>query len=304
MRGVAVGVDAGGTQTIAAAARGDETPRTFAGAGANANICGVDAAAETITAIISQALQRDEPDAIAVGAAGAARPEIADAMTRALTARFPAARIAVTHDLHIALRAGIPQGDAMVLVAGTGSAAYAEIGTQSFRAGGGGYAFGDEGSGFAIGAAGLRLLRRAMEGRVPHDRLTERLAERTAARNLDDLSRFAYGAESTVSAVASVAPDVITSAGDGERTAVKIVQTAALELFELVRALCRSAGAEGRTLPLVWAGGLLRSNSLLTYLIETRIANELPKLEIVKGAAEPYMGALARARALLQNGTA
>lgn len=304
MRGVVVGVDAGGTQTIAAAARGDEPPRTVAGAGANANVCGAGAAAETIAAVIAQALHHDAPDAIAVGAAGAARAEIADAMTRALLARFPAARIAVTHDLQIALRAGVSQGDGMVLVAGTGSAAYAEIGTQSFRAGGGGYAFGDEGSGFAIGAAALRLLRRAIEGRAPHDRLTERLAERTAARTLDDLSRFAYGAESTVSAVASVAPEVIASAGDGERSAVKIVQTAALELFELVRALWRSAGAEGRALPLVWAGGLLRRNSLLTYLIETRVANELPDLAIVKGGAEPYMGALAQARALLRNGTA
>ncbi len=304
MRGVVVGVDAGGTQTIAAAARGDEPVRTVAGAGANANICGAATAAETIAAVVAQALQHDAPDAIAVGAAGAARPEIADALARALLARFPSSRIAVTHDLHIALRAGIPQGDGMVLVAGTGSAAYAEIGTQSFRAGGGGYAFGDEGSGFAIGAAALRLLRRAIEGRVPHDRLTERLAERTSARTLDDLSRFAYGAESTVTAVASVAPDVIASAGDGERSAVKIVQTAALELFELVRALCRSAGAEGRALTLVWAGGLLRRNSLLTYLIETRVANELPDLAIVKGGAEPYMGALAQARALLRNGTA
>jgi len=302
MRGVFVGVDAGGTRTIAAAAHGDEAPLTYEGAGANANVCGVEAAAETIAATISGALQRDPPGAIVVGAAGAARAEIAEALTRALRSRFPGARVAVTHDLRLALRAAVPEGDGVALVAGTGSAAYADIGMQEYRTGGGGYAFGDEGSGFAIGAAGLRFFRRAIEGRVPHDRLTGRLAEHTGARTVDELAHFAYSAEPTVTAVASAAQCVLECADAGERSAVKIVQAAALELFELVRALCRIAAIEGRPLPLAFAGGLLRRNSLLTYLIETRVASELPDLAIVKGGAEPYVAALALAGGLLRNG--
>lgn len=298
---VAVGVDAGGTQTIAAAARGDEAARTHAEGGANPNVCGIDAAVETIARAITRVLQGDVPDAIVVGGAGTARTGVAEVMTDALRARFPSARVIVMHDLRIALRAAVPHGDGIVLVAGTGSAAYAEIGAERYHCGGGGYALGDEGSGFAIGAAGLRLLRRSMEGRAPSDALTQRLAEHTGARDPNDLSRFAYGASSTVAAVASAAACVLESADAGERSAVKIVQTAALALFDLVRSLCRSAGAESRALPLVFSGGLLRRNSLLTYLIETRVANELPKLEIAKGAPEPYLGALAQARALLRD---
>ena len=300
---VAVGVDAGGSRTVVAVARGAEAPRIHAAGGANPNFCGSDAAVETIAAAISEALGGEVPRAIVVGGAGAARPEIAEAMARGLRARFNEARVVVTHDLQIALRAAIPNGDAMALVAGTGSAVYAEIGAQTYRAGGGGYAFGDEGSGFAIGSAGLRLLRRVLEGRLPADGFTDRLAAHTRAQTADDLSRFAYGGESTVAAVASAAAIAIECADAGERSAMKIIQTAALELFELVRALCRSAGIGGRTLPLAFCGGLLQHNSLLTYLIETRIANELPNLEIVKGAAAPHLGALERARALL-NGSA
>jgi len=80
------------------------------------------------------------------------------------------------------------------------------------------------------------------------------------------------------------------------------VQTAALELFELVRALCRAADVDSRPLPLVFSGGLLRRNSLLTYLIETRIANELPHLRLIKDGPEPHFGALALARGLLHEG--
>ena len=48
-------------------------------------------------------------------------------------------------------------------------------------------------------------------------------------------------------------------------------------------------------MPLVLSGGLLRENSMLTYLLETRIANELPHVHVRKGAA-PHEGALALAR--------
>ena len=301
---VFVGVDAGGTRTIAAVARGEESPRTLAGAGANPNALGIDAAVETIAQAITNALNGDVPDAIVVGGAGAARTDIAGMMTHALHARFPSARVVVTHDLRIALRAAIPSGDGIVLVAGTGAAAYGEIGTESYRYGGGGFALGDEGSGFAIGAAGLRLLRRSLEGRAPIDGLTQRLTEHTGAHDLDALGRFAYGASPTVAAVASAASCVIECADRGERSAVKIVQTSALALFDLVRALCRGAGAESLALPLVFSGGVLRRNSLLTYLVETRVANELPNLSIVKGAPEPYVGALTQARMLLRDGAA
>lgn len=300
---VAVGVDAGGTRTVAAA-EGDETPRTFTGKGANANVVGTGAAVATIAAAIERALNGDAAGTIVVGAAGAARPDIAGPMTRGLQTRFPQARLEVTHDLRIALRAAAPEGDGLVLVAGTGSAAYAEIDGERHRVGGGGYAFGDEGSGFAVGAAGLRLLRRAMERRIPGDRLTARLAEHTGARDVDDLARFAYDTGSPVAAVASAAQCVLECADAGERSAVKIVQAAALELFELVRALCRNAAAETRALPLAFAGGLLRRNNLLTYLIETRAANDFPNLIVIKSGNEPVMGALALARVLSRAGAA
>jgi N-acetylglucosamine kinase-like BadF-type ATPase len=91
---------------------------------------------------------------------------------------------------------------------------------------------------------------------------------------------------------------VLEAAAGGERSASKIVQQAALDLFELLRALARSAGLDGKTVPLVFAGGLLGENSLLSYLLETRIASEFPLMHIVKGS-DPIDGALAKARELL-----
>lgn len=296
---IVIGVDAGGTRTVAAIARGNDAPSTYVVAGANPNVYGIPAAADTIATAIATALNGDAPDAIAIGAAGAGLVETADALQRALQARFPAAHVAVTHDLRIALRAAVPYGDGAVLVAGTGSAAYAEIGDQTLLAGGGGFAYGDEGSGYAIGAAALRLLRRCFEGRARHDALLDALVAQTGARTTSELNAHVYGAASPIAAVAAVAATTIESADAGDRSAMKIVQAAALDLYGLACAVCRSLETESGQFPLAFSGGLLARNSILTYLIETRIANELPHVTVLKNAGEPYLGALTMARALL-----
>ncbi len=299
---VVVGVDAGGSRTIAAAARGGEQPHTFTGEAANPSVLGIDGAVDAIAGAVAGALRDDTASAIVVGAAGAGNAEIASAMMHALRARFPDALVAVTHDARIALRGAIPGGDGIVLIAGTGSLAYAELGGRSFRAGGGGYALGDEGSGFAIGSAALRLLLRLFEGRGASNPLLEALASHTGAAGARELLSYVYGGGTPVATVAAIAPIVLKFANEGERSANKIVQAAALELFELVRAVCGLAGAGAVELPLAFSGGLLRTNGVLSYLIEVRIAGDLPYLRIVKNGGDPYAGALAEARALLARG--
>jgi N-acetylglucosamine kinase-like BadF-type ATPase len=294
---VFVGVDAGGSRTVAVAAHDNDAPRTFVGEAANVRACGVARAAETIAHVVTSVLAGERAAAMVVGAAGAGGAE-AEALAAALRSRFPGTRIAVGDDARIALRAAIPVGDGIVLVAGTGSIAYADIGGRIFRAGGAGYAIGDEGSGYAIGSAALRLLVRSFEGRAPRELWLDALATHIGAAGAGDVVSFAY-AGSTPAAVASVAPIVLEFANAGERGANKIVQNAALELFELVRAACRMSDAGPVDLPVVFAGGLLRANGVLTYLIETRIANELPFLRVVKGGAEAHFGALAQARGML-----
>lgn len=296
---IAVGVDAGGSSTVAVAMRDGELLRPATGPGANVGVAGVDRAALTIGDAISAASESASPDAVVVGVAGGGTARTASALLTALTARFPQTRIEVTDDAHVALRAGVPAGDAVALIAGTGSIAYAEIGGSIYRAGGLGYLVGDEGSGFAIGASALRLALKAAEGRAPSDALTQAVLARTGTHVARDAVAFLYAGDEPVATVASFAGLVLDSAAVGERSAIKIVQSAALDLFDLVRAICRIAPIPiGQETPLALCGGVLGENSMLTYLLETRVANELPHLAIVKNATAPHFGALAQARAL------
>jgi N-acetylglucosamine kinase-like BadF-type ATPase len=294
-----VGIDAGGTTTTAVAARDGEIVGTAVGEGANLRVRGIDASAEAIAGVAMRALGGAQPHALFVGAAGAGRADIERDLQRALARRFEHASIGVSDDARIALRAGVPAGDGAAVIAGTGSIVYAEIGEQHCRGGGYGYLLGDEGSGFAIGNAAVRVLLRSYDGRAQPDALTRRIEAELGVGDAQGVIARVYGSQAPVRELAALAPIVLEVAQNGERSATKIVQSAALELFELLRATLRRCEAADRALPVVLAGGLLANNSLLTYLLETRVMNEMPHVELRKSVPSPEFGALALARSLL-----
>ena len=111
------------------------------------------------------------------------------------------------------LRAVRETGAGIVLVAGTGSIAYAQDAAgASFRAGGYGYLLGDDGSGFAIGLAAARHLARVLDGRSPADPLSEQTAQSLEAATQAALFDRIYGDPERVSSLASLAKRVIEQA--------------------------------------------------------------------------------------------
>jgi N-acetylglucosamine kinase-like BadF-type ATPase len=271
-----------------------------AGEAANVRSAGVDTAAERIVTAIRSALGSRAPDAVVVGAAGAGDAAVAAMLRERISASFQGARVAVYDDALIALRASVPSGDGIVLIAGTGSIAYGTFGERTVRAGGYGSLIGDEGSAFAIGRAALAVALRAADGRGVLDDFSRDVMEQLDAFDGPALASRMYDSADPVTAIAALAPMVLQRAGDGNRSAAKIVQSAAVDLFELVKAVLRRADATAREVPLVLAGGLLASNSLLTYLIETRVNGDMPAVVPQKTGLAPVFGALAIARRLAE----
>ncbi len=276
----------GGFSRRRARARGARARR------ANATTIGIDDAADAIVATIRRALERERPEAIHVGAAGAGRRRIADGLRELLELAFPRARIAVGGDAAIAFRAAIPAGDGAVLVAGTGSTAFAQRGETSARVGGLGFLAGDEGSAFWIGMQAVMLYGRVLDGRARRDETTDLVARSLDANDRDGYLAALYDAPLQPAAIAALAPSVIAFAGKGNRASTKIVQQAAQELGELVKAALRETELLQASPPVAFAGGLLRENSLLTFLLETRLQGDVPGIGIVKGGDEPVRGAL------------
>jgi glucosamine kinase len=297
---IAVGVDAGGTSTVAALSRGGRFERVTRGGPANASSQGVAAAAGTILETIRELSGAEQPQALYLAAAGAGNAETAGALEDALHAAFPAARLTVADDARCALRAAIPDGPGAVLIAGTGSVAYAENGEARVRVGGAGYLLGDEGSAFAIGLGALKLLARVYDARAECDETTAFAARAFEAQDRASLLAALYRIPLDVAKVASLAPSVIAFAGKGNRAATKLVQNAAQDLGELVKAAVRQAGLMQASPAIAFAGGLLRENSLLSFLLETRVQGDLPGASIVRLRGEPAHAALRFAEAMLE----
>ena len=249
---VAVGVDAGGTTTRAVVSENGAVAGEAQGSGANATALGIDDAANAIVTVVRRALDHRKPDTIVVGAAGAGRLSVADALAAMIGNAFPDARVAVEGDTAIALRAAIPNGPGIVLIAGTGSTAYAENGDQR-----------------ALGAA---------------DR----------SSYLDAL----YDAPLVPATIAALAPSIIAFAGKGNRAAAKIVQQAGLELGDLIKGAAKAVGLLEASPQVALAGGLFAENSLLSFLLETRIVGDLPGALVVRGGDAAETGALRIAQTL------
>jgi glucosamine kinase len=296
MHGLFVGVDAGGSHTIAALARGDELLRTVAGPGANPNLIGLDAAAASIERSIARVLEGEIPDAIAVGVAGAGEETIAALLRASLSLSFPGARFALCHDARIALRATIPEGDGLVLIAGTGSIAYAEIGEATFRAGGYGYLLGDMGSAYAIGATALRQLLAAMERGSVENAMLADLADYVGTNDRSALVAGIYQSATPVADIGACAALVLRHAAVGEELSTGIVQSAAQSLCELIVRLTLQCPA--RALPVAFSGGLLRERNALTQALEQWIANASLDVRVLAARVEPCIGALHEARRL------
>ena len=66
-----------------------------------------------------------------------------------------------------------------------------------------------------------------------------------------------------------------------------------------MKVAAKKAQLQHETVPLVLSGGLFKENSVLTFLLETRLQADLPGAEILKNV-QAHRGALAAAEAMLR----
>jgi N-acetylglucosamine kinase-like BadF-type ATPase len=297
--GVAVGVDAGGSTTMVAVSQGGAFVHEVEGPAANATTLGVDDAADAIVTTVRKALAKRRADAVFVGAAGSGREQVARTLEELIGNAFRGARVVVGNDAAIALRAAVPDGPGAVVVAGTGSVAYAENGDRQVRVGGLGHRIGDEGSAFAIGMAAVRHSGRVLDGRARRDETSELVARTLDASDRDAYIAALYDSPIVPARFAAMAPSIIAFAGKGNFIATRIVQEASQELGSLVKSAVTQAGLIDASPAIVLAGGLLRENSLLTFLLETRVVGDVPGAQVVRGGGGSARGALRLAETLL-----
>jgi len=280
---------------------GETIVRRAQGAGANPTVVGVDAAADVILRVIREACGAETSNDIAaiyVGAAGAGSPGVARELETIVRAAFPSSAIRIGDDVEIALRAAIPNGPGIVIIAGTGSIALAsDARGHLHRAGGFGYLLGDEGSAAWIGFEAIRLLSRVYDGRARDEETSRLVARHLSAPDRPSLIRAVYAERIDVAKIAALAPSIIAFAGKGNNASMAIVERAADELGRLLIDVARAAGLLDSQASVAFSGGLLREESVLTWLLKTKVEASLSNVKIVT-VEDPVLGAVRLAQAL------
>lgn len=300
-----IGIDAGGTKTHGLLA--DQSGRVVGeamGPGANISTGGELAVEKALHEVIDRLLadRGIAPAAIAIGMAGADRPDD-HRIVRAILHRIArGSRAVVTHDALIALVAGAGDGAGVVVIAGTGSIAFGrDRDNRSARAGGWGYVLADEGSGYWIGRQALAAVMREYDRRGPATSLTPLVLSELRVARPAEIGPRVYHGDLPLASIAALAPLVGRAAQAGDPLAADIIARAAEELCLAASAVVGRLGLGGEEFPCLLAGGIFGVAALAEEMAR-RLAAVAPRARVDRLAAAPAVGAIRLALEELSGG--
>jgi len=152
-------------------------------------------------------------------------------------------RLVVEHDAHIALVHATGGAPGVLVIAGTGSIAYAlTLRGERIVVGNHGWLLGDEGSGFWVSRAALRRLLRVLDGREQRSCLTDSVAHALGVTNDDELAYWFYLTRGRVDRIAGLALHVVRAAEEGCSEARELLELGAEELAWAATVAARRAG--------------------------------------------------------------
>ncbi len=292
------GVDGGGTRTtlVLAGPDGREILRHVGGAGLvdpRAPTASAVLVADLVRAAMSQAGLTEPPASLCAGLAGVGNETERDAVERALAAEGVAGRVRIVTDGEIALEGSLGGGAGVLVIAGTGSVAYgrAEDGRVA-RCGGWGMFVGDEGSGYALGRAGIVAALRAADGRGPPTRLLAELMERMGVETPNGIPPWVGRSEKSV--IAALSRPVVEAAEAGDAVALEILRREAGELALHPRALAGVLDPWSGPISVVLYGGTSAS-ALYTGMVEEALAAGPREFRVRLPVADAVAGALSMA---------
>lgn len=307
-KSLVIGVDGGGTKTVAwvaplAADAGTVFGRGLAGPG-NPRAAGFETAQANIAAAIAAALAdaklpQAAAEAACFGLAGAGRVAEQDRIAAWATQANIARRVRVTGDAEPILAAASPDHTGIALICGTGSLAWGRNAAGEIaRCGGWGYLLGDEGSAYQIAREALAAAMRASDGRGPATTLLSLLQQSLGVESPDQLIERVYSSEMSRERLAQLAAAVF-SAASRDTVAGQIIAKAAQELGELIVTLARQLHLEAAPFPLALAGSVIINQSDFREHLIARLNQAKIRPEPVELVAEPVAGAVALARRLM-----
>jgi len=275
-----LGFDGGGTKTecvlvsedgriVAQSRGGPSNPNRVGFGGALASVS--DAAR---LAVLNAGISMEEVTSLCAGLAGTAHPESAQKMKRLLEEEFPGKMIRVCTDLELTLE-GTGEGAAIVLIAGTGSAAVGrDAQGNTRRVGGHGYLLGDEGSAYDVGQKAVKHALCHFERTGSDTLLGKRILAETGEPGWPELQARINAAPDDV--LPRLFPVVLQTAESGDAPARRLVEECTAALADLVKDLAERLELQSQKFLLAKTGGMVGRSKYFDERLDDHLRKMVP----------------------------
>lgn len=296
MTDIVVGVDSGGSKTVATAGTldGKILGRGTAGAG-NPLSVGIDRSVENIVSSIKNAIAPIKyPHIVSlyIGTAGG-KPQAVKDLTKAIKTSVVAPLIdhlVIDHDLRTALYSGLPNGDGIVLIVGTGSAAFG-VGKdgKDVIVSGWNHWLGETG-GYEMGIKAIIAATRSYDGRGEKTVFEDIIREKYGLEDYLELSYHIRAPFTDSPKIASLAPLVVDAAMNGDKVAIRIIDEMIEEMDASIRAAAKRTGIENN-LKVVLVGGVFRMKLDILKKLKDKVEQWTKNPEFIFPTEEPATAA-------------
>ncbi len=306
MSGFVLGLDGGGTQTRAALADHRSGQTVGVGTAGACNLAAVpppESLAAALAAADDALRQAGQSRAavlsVCAGVAGVSYTDRRAQFFQSLQDAFPNACVAVEPDYAIALSGATGGAPGVIVIAGTGSAAYGENAAgETHRTGAYGYLIDDSGSGYGVGRAALAAVLQAADGTGPATSLTPHLSQALGLAALTDIVPAVYSGSLSRVAVAGLSRVVADAAADQDPVARALLQRAGGTLAGLVHGVTQRLFADASVpFPVAQIGGLWNAGDALTDAFTRSLRWFAPAAVVTPPLHSPVEGAVQRALA-------
>lgn len=281
-----IGIDGGGTKTegVLVDQKGN-IQKYLLEEGTNPNSKGFGRAAKTLCNMLDAfQSEGDKVEALCLSVAGIAMEDIQKNLKKVIEPHLSeTTKIRMGSDALGCMSSGIKNEDGIVIIAGTGSAAFARVDGKYSRVGGWGQLIDDAGSGYDIGRLGLRAVLRAYDGRGEATSLTDLFIEKMNGKEpWNALGEIYSGGKEYI---ATFAPVVLNTKDDS--VAEHIIERSVFDLTEMIKAAKKHLHPMD-IIPIVLTGSIWKSSRIYSGVKEKLGETYqliIPRLKPVYGAA-------------------
>lgn len=202
-----------------------------------------------------------------------------------------AEKLTVGHDAPTALFGATSGKPGIVVIAGTGSVIF---GINEFdetaRAGGLGYLFADEGSGFWLATQMIRLAIKEQDGLLPPNGILKLVLDFYGRKEIRNLTDDFYNVKISRDEIAKLAKTAHETAQAGNQTIREQIKYGANVLAESVSAVAGKLKFQSK-FPVAGVGGMFRA-PLMQEFFKLLLAEKIPQAEFVEPRFGPAIGAI------------